>query len=503
MNSVIIQRLEYQYFNWPKQVVNFSKGVNVIVSEVNSVGKTTLVRIILFALGFDVKGTKGVDFEQLKYKILLKNYKDEDVELEKSELGEYAPLYIRVGEQTYTKTRADSADILKEYIYGIHSDILIRNILGAFYFDQEKGWNVLNRGRIIGANKFSVEEFLCGLGDEDIVCVKEEIAALKKEKKDFQKFLSVLELAEMPYDISLDEEEEGTTSQASIKSRAVLLDSQIKYFSAERKKLERIRSDNRNLAEYINSLKLFVVIKGERVRVNSNNLEGFEFNQEFLARRLSKLSEDISKLKKEREALVRTMHGFVSPDSLLSKYRKRLKELGLSVLDVKDSIFYLDERIGVLSARLRSSMSETYFKYVNNKIAEFMEVLGVRNPYPEDFNIVLLNRLYPLSGAELYKHIVSFKFSYILALREKFGINIPMVIDSPYAKELDDNNFNKVIKIIAKDFPDNQIILASIRDEIPFAHNRVSISDGVLENPLRVENVNPEQLHSSAVTPTT
>lgn len=503
MNSICIKKLEYKYFNWPKHIINFIEGVNVIVSSVNSVGKTTLIRIILFALGFDVKGTKGVDFNQLRYKIILDNYKGETVELEKNELGDYAPIYVRVAGETYAKTRSESYEILKEYIYGIKSDLIMRNILGSFYFDQEKGWNVLNRGRVIGGNMFSIEDFLRGLGDDDISDVKEELLNLRKEKQDFQKFLHVLELAEMPFEVVPAEEASGVNSHSSLKSRVVMLDSQIKYFESERKKLERVLNDNKNLADYITSLKLFVNVDGKRVRVNSDNLEGYKFNQGFLARRLHKLKDDLAKLKKERETLVKSMHGFLSPESLLSKYRKRLKELGLSVQDVQDSIFYLDSRIRVLTSYMSAYMSETYFKYVNNKIAEFMEVLGVRNPYPENFNIVLLDRLYPLSGAELYKHIVSFKFSYVLALRKKFGINIPMVIDSPYAKELDDKNFEKVISIVAKDFPDNQIILASIRDEIPFAHNRISIHDGVLENPVDVEFVEVERAKNTIAPPTT
>lgn len=499
MNNIFLKKLKYQYSNWAKQTITFTAGINVLLSDVNSVGKTTLIRIILYALGFPVKATKGVDFEYLKYELSLKNHLGQDVEITKNEHGDNAPVLITIGNNSYTKLRSDAHEIFKKYIFGIESDLIIENLLGSFYFDQEKGWNVLNRGRVIGSIRFSIEDFLRGLGDADTSNLRNEIANLTQARDDYRKFLKIVELSDMPFETSDLESSTSLESQEGIKSKILMLNSQIKYFESELSKLESILNEDKNLAHFITTLKLFVKVRGESVRVTSSNLEGFSLNQKYILSRVRRLKDDIHKLKNERDALTKKNTAFLHPDSLLAKYKKRIKEVGFSIVDLQDSISMLNIKIKDKEQELDDCISDTYFKYVNTKISEFLSVLEVRNPYPDDFEVVLLNKLYPLSGAELYKHIIAFKFSYVLALREKFGINLPIVIDSPYAKELDDNNFEKVLKIISKDFTDNQIIIASIRDTINLAHNRISIYDGVLEHPVHVEFVSHEH---SLETPT-
>ena len=44
---------------------------------------------------------------------------------------------------------------------------MLSNILGAFYFDQEKGWTLLNRGVVIGSIHFNIDELVRGIGEKD------------------------------------------------------------------------------------------------------------------------------------------------------------------------------------------------------------------------------------------------------------------------------------------------------------------------------------------------
>ncbi len=48
------------------------------------------------------------------------------------------------------------------FLFGIYNAEILANLLGIIYFDQEKGWTLLNRGTIIGTNRFSIEGFLEG-----------------------------------------------------------------------------------------------------------------------------------------------------------------------------------------------------------------------------------------------------------------------------------------------------------------------------------------------------
>ena len=40
----------------------FTPGVNVVFSKKNSVGKTTLLRLLMYALGYPIPNTRGIRF---------------------------------------------------------------------------------------------------------------------------------------------------------------------------------------------------------------------------------------------------------------------------------------------------------------------------------------------------------------------------------------------------------------------------------------------------------
>ena len=72
------------------------------------------------------------------------------------------------------------------------------------------------------------------------------------------------------------------------------------------------------------------------------------------------------------------------------------------------------------------------------------------------------SNLKELSGALLQKLVFSFKMSYLKETEKLLGIKLPIIIDSPSAKELDLDNVRLMFSILKKDFPDNQIFIASI-----------------------------------------
>ena len=64
--------------------------------------------------------------------------------------------------------------VLPEQIKELHSKIfnteneeILNNLLGTFYFDQEKGWTLLNRGVVIGSIHFNIDELVRGISGKD------------------------------------------------------------------------------------------------------------------------------------------------------------------------------------------------------------------------------------------------------------------------------------------------------------------------------------------------
>ena len=52
-----------------EKAFSFSEKSNIIYSTANSVGKTTLMRVLLYSLGYNVPGTKRFPIEKYEYEV--------------------------------------------------------------------------------------------------------------------------------------------------------------------------------------------------------------------------------------------------------------------------------------------------------------------------------------------------------------------------------------------------------------------------------------------------
>ena len=66
--------------------IDFSKGVNLIHSDKNSKGKTTLLRFMLYALGYNIPNTKKIKFNQCEVELIVENEKKEEIKLVRNNL---------------------------------------------------------------------------------------------------------------------------------------------------------------------------------------------------------------------------------------------------------------------------------------------------------------------------------------------------------------------------------------------------------------------------------
>lgn len=75
---------------------------------------------------------------------------------------------------------------------------------------------------------------------------------------------------------------------------------------------------------------------------------------------------------------------------------------------------------------------------------------------------VFTRNLKELTGATLMKMVFAFKMAYIRAVDRVLNIKLPLILDSPSGKELDQHNIQKLMDIINRDFSAHQVIVASI-----------------------------------------
>ncbi len=164
-------RLKEGFF---ERTIQFSDYVNLIYSQNNSKGKTTLLRFILYAMGYNIPNTKNIKFDQCEVELTIECEKSGVLLLTRLDLNSIEAT-TPTGKVTYALP--DQQNELHHLLFGTRNTSILSNLLGAFYVDQEKGWTLLNRGTVIGSIRFNIEELVRGLSDIDCSDL------LKKEKR--------------------------------------------------------------------------------------------------------------------------------------------------------------------------------------------------------------------------------------------------------------------------------------------------------------------------------
>ena len=162
--------------------IEFTNGVNLIYSQRNSRGKTTLLRLMLYGLGYDIPSTRKLKFDKcyIELEAEFENLGQVKLIRNKKELIE---VIINGEIQTYVLPSEQKK--LHALLYNSYNDDILSNLLGVYYVDQEKGWTLLNRGIVIGSIRFNIESLVRGLSGIDC---NDLIRKEKKISNDLQKY---------------------------------------------------------------------------------------------------------------------------------------------------------------------------------------------------------------------------------------------------------------------------------------------------------------------------
>ena len=161
-----------------EKTFNFSKGVNLICSKQNSRGKTTLLRCLLYALGYSVPSTRGFFFDKCDIQIYLDVENYGVVSFIRNNKNS---ITAEVLNETRTFILPEEQVELHSFVFKTNNSSLIDNILGTFYIDQEKGWTLLNRGVVIGGIRFNIEDLIRGLSGKGCEKLLEQQQNLKSK----------------------------------------------------------------------------------------------------------------------------------------------------------------------------------------------------------------------------------------------------------------------------------------------------------------------------------
>ena len=144
--------------------IEFSDNANLIHSKQNSKGKTTLLRFLLYSLGYNIPNTRKIKFERCEVETMLFAEKIGDATLSRTASDH---IVLSTNDERTTYVLPEQQNELHSVLFGTENADILDNLLGAFYVDQEKGWTLLNRGVAIGSIHFNIEELIRGLSGRD------------------------------------------------------------------------------------------------------------------------------------------------------------------------------------------------------------------------------------------------------------------------------------------------------------------------------------------------
>lgn len=439
----------------------FSSKANLIHSNDNTVGKTTLLRLILYALGYQIPNTKNMKFEKCVTQLLLDmNGTVYHIKRE----NEY--LIVNDGENTKYYILPAELNQFHTIVFGTENQDVLNNLLGTFYMDQEKGWTLLNRGKVIGSLGFNIEKLILGLSACDYQKLQDELQLLDREIRKYQQMRDISQYQREIY------EEKGDIIHDTY-DESLQRDLSVYMFNVEalRKELKQITetiSDNTSIKKYIEKMSLWVKAPdGTEIPVNENTIIGLGDNNDFLLSRKRLLTTQIVKLEHQIEKLRSAIYyqsQQPTTETLIEAFDKNLSQISIDAKAVENILNELIVR------QLETKKQLTELAQNNNAILEQMYSdissygieLGLTQYMSSGVGFVFTHNLKELTGATLMKMVFAFKMAYIRAVDSALSIKLPLILDSPSGKELDQYNIQRLVDIINRDFSTHQVIVASI-----------------------------------------
>ena len=282
--------------------VEFSDLVNLIYSKKNSRGKTTLLRFMLYGIGYTVPNTRKIKFDKCEVETVIQTEKNGIIKLLRNDLS---TIKIEKDGNISTFVLPEQEFMLHALLYSTNNADLLKNILGTFYVDQEKGWTLLNRGVVIGSIHFNIEELIRGLSGIDCSELVEKEAKLSREIDKYKQMFSVAQYQETLEKDSLvrpdyTDEVDTELDQLLIKQA---------YIKSELKRIDETLADNRKFKKFVSEMKLLIMApNGDTIPVTEENIVGLSdainilvVKRKSTAAKVAEITKQIEKLKKKRD----------------------------------------------------------------------------------------------------------------------------------------------------------------------------------------------------------
>ncbi|MFA5179114.1 MAG: hypothetical protein WC363_02610 [Candidatus Izemoplasmatales bacterium] len=463
------------------RTVTFSDSTLICSYGKNTQGKTTLVRLILYALGFRIPSVMGIDFAEIDTIIHIEN-NNAQIHLHRNN---YLISYQSNG-ISYSFYLPKEELELHTLIFGTDNIMLLQNLLGAMYIDQTRGGVVLNRGDIIGNLNFSVESFVAGIQGTEISDIKQTIDIETKTLADYKAMQAIAEY-KIEHEIGFDDiEKTHTPDHENIENRKTQLKNGLKIVRNNIRDIEESILSNQAFLRTIESYHLYVIDKDKNeIRVDSNSLKGYYDNALILSTQKKIYEVEMKKIEQE----LTKMKGYdrienldISADSYKEIIDKNLKHIDINFTTINSLVDSTQKNISNLRSTIRDRIKKdsSVIDFMNMTVINCAKQLDVIELI--DTRGVLTNAIQNKSGSTYFKLIVAFKIAFLKSLYKFHGIKLPFIIDSLRQNELTDENAKQIISVIRKEVPDHQLIFSSVFNYSNLFANTIALKKRLIQS---------------------
>ena len=451
-----------------ERYIDFSDSVNLVYSQRNTRGKTTLLRSLLYGLGYGIPNTRKMKFDCCEITLLIESDAAGSVTLYRNNAAFIVAQFNSTGEKI-TYVLPEQQIELHSKLWGIENADIINNLLGAFYVDQEKGWTLINRGVVIGSIHFNIEELIRGLSGTDC---SELIAEESKVSRELDKYRQMFSVAQ--YREALSDRTESLISESFEDETSAEIDHleiETQRTKTELRRIDGLLSDNRRFKNFVADMKLLVQAPdGSTFPVTEDNIVGLNDSIELLvakrkieAARYSKLSAQLSRVK-EKTKHENEQLSFLNNESLIESFDKTVSQLPLNPIAIKREITILEGRLKAIREEITTitKLNNKVASSISDNLIKYATELGIGDKNSLSETYLFTSNLKELSGAVYHKTAFAFRLAYIIAIEITTGVKLPIILDSPSGKEIDQENVGLMMDILKRDFSDHQIIIASI-----------------------------------------
>ena len=228
---------------------------------------------------------------------------------------------------------------------------------------------------------------------------------------------------------------------------------------------------------------------GSIIPVTAENIVGLTDTIDYLIAKRKMISSDLqavmrqlSNKQKEKDEEAEQL-AFYQSESLIEIFDKKIAAVPIDAKAVDKEIKRLESALKAIrkeiSSKTKSNTKVIMSLYEN--MVKYASELGVGNSESIATSYLFTSNLKELSGAVLHKTVFAFRLAYSIEIEKFLNIKLPVILDSPSGKEVDQTNIQLMVNILKRDFSNNQIIIASIFQYDFDSVNLIEIKNRLIE----------------------